>query len=151
MNGSRRQTGFLLGLYTLLFCAPLHADEPFDFEVEIRQQRITLKDNTQLETNSFGINYSEYSGWPLILHLALGQSGADHNNDETAKTYSPGGYYAGLGARLSTAAAGPAAETEAKSAGGATSSTHLRTRSSGSSGRCFRGDYRPMRRSFEKA
>jgi hypothetical protein len=94
---------YSLGLCSLLFCAPLHADENFDFELDFKQERITLDDQTRIETNSFGINYTEYNGWPLVLQFSLGQDGnIEHQKDASVTSYSPDGYYAGLGARLST-------------------------------------------------
>jgi len=88
----------------LLPAATTAADSPFYFELEIKQQRIPVEGNSQLEASSFGFRYREHLAENLSIDMTLGRFGLDHTNDNQALTYSPAGYHAGLGLSASTAA-----------------------------------------------
>ena len=93
-----------LSACSLLLTSPAIADSPFYFELDIKQQRIPLTGNSQLETNSFGFRYREYLAENFAIDMNLGRLGLDHHNDLNALGYSPAGYHAGLGLSASTAA-----------------------------------------------
>jgi len=88
----------------LLQTASASANNPSYFELEIKQQRIPVKGNSQLESSSFGFRYREYLANNVGFEMTLGRLGLDHENNNNALGYSPAGYHAGLGLSASTAA-----------------------------------------------
>lgn len=88
----------------LLLSATAKADSPpFYFELNIKQQRIPMVGNSQLESNSFGLRYQENLTENVGVNMALGRQSLDHQNNANALGFSPSGHHAGLGLTANTA------------------------------------------------
>ena len=106
MSDKNNKRWFAAAIVLLLPCMKSEAfDEiPFDFQLDLEQQRINLEQNSELKTNALGLRYRDKTGWPLGLDLYLGYMNASHEDDPSTVGYDTSGYYIGLGMNTATSA-----------------------------------------------